>query len=813
MYNPEEKRIDNARKNLQRDFVQARKEILESNLSDEEKKAAIASLLERINQAINVLNEVRNIDEISEEDRESFGIDTNFAEVVVDENVVNTLVEIYAQKARETKDRPLFITDEEPDIPEEEIDTTQFETELRKYFTEHYSDLFDTGFNNFLSDFAEQEDGLFHKDNGELVEIAQRCNIDPKKFNCFGYKFTVQDGLVAEEDSTFGRAKVYYATPKGINDRISNIYNIITYREANGNDRFMLNDERKLKNTYIKYAEEHDIEIEDKDVLERIQVDSAKVQAIAKYINRVLNDREGVEQSDNTAVFVEEITRNYSKIMNLQWYDFNDLESVKSMVGENSAIDVLHLKIEEDSITYTNEFRPDIAYGTPEYIKTQYENVMAKVRELHSTNAFVDGKFDVLKVNREKQALRRYIQENEIEGIDISIPKVKIDYVKTDKIANALMEQYGAEYEDKEEMKARILSKVEKKWPEIMTEYQCMDVNDLLKDELKEMGHAYADETLYVKCDKDVFIYLGDFGNYNARCILATQGALKDNITALDNKIANRDLCFKEEKAREVLEKYAQEQGMNLNIPDVETIKAKRQQEKEMVSFGRFGTEFMPDDPTAREQIELNDSILTALVKMAEGVPGAIVGLSALLKADKTGGMLLLGLDDMNIRGSQVWEAYKYLYHENAERFAQAVSKRDPKMVDFINQEMASVGEEKAVTGGASFDRNKMPDKYRFTEEEVEQLKQQREERIAKEKEQREKMLANSPAKKNRGAKKRAEREAKKQAYREKLIAMGKRSISELDDELTDLQGKEQQAKKLCEQYEQQLPDKSHQEI
>ena len=134
-------------------------------------------------------------------------------------------------------------------------------------------------------------------------------------------------------------------------------------------------------------------------------------------------------------------------------------------------------------------------------------------------------------------------------------------------------------------------------------------------------------------------------------------------------------------------------------------------------------------------------------------------------------------------------------------------------MVDFINQELASVGGEKAVTGGASFDRHKTPNKYRFTEEEVEQLKQQREERIAREKEQREKMLANSPAKKNRGAKKRAEREAKKQAYRQKLIAMGKKSLGELDEELTDLQGKEQQAKELCEQYEQQLPDKSHQEI
>ena len=811
-YNPEEKRVDNARKKLQREFVQGRKEILESNLSDVEKQEAVSTLLERINQAINILNRVRSIEEIPEEDRESLGIDYEPIEVVVDENVVNTLVGIYAKRAREVEERTLFISEEE--IAEEEIDTTEFEEELRRYFTEHYTDLLDTGFNDFLSEFAEQEDGMLHEENGELVEIAQRCNIDPKKFKCFGYKFTIQDGLVAEEDSSFGEAKIYYATSKGINDRLSNIYNEIIYRESNDSDRFMTNGERELKNTYIKYAEEHSIEIENNDVLEEIEVDNAKVQALATYINRILNEREGVEPSDNTDVFAEEITRNYSKIMNLQWYSFTDLESVKAIVGEDVHIDGLHLKIEEDSITRPDEFRPDIAYGTPEFIREEYKKVMSKVKELHTTNAYANSKFDVLKVNKQKQALRRYIQENGIEGIDISVPQVEIDHNKTNMIADAVMEKYGAEYEDKETMRARILSKLEDNWSEIVTEYQCMDVNDLFKDELKEMGHTMAMESLYVKDD---FICLSEYSHYRDKCIYATPEALRRNIAEFDSKIASRDFCFEEEEGRKVLQQYAQEQGIDLDIPDIESVKARRQQEKEMFSFGggfgRFGTEFMPDDPTARPKLDLNDTMLDTIMKMTDGNPGAIVGLTSLLKADKTGGMLLLGLDDMNIRGSQIWEAYKYLYNEDGEKFANAVSKRDPKMVDFINQELASVGAEKAVTGGASFDRHKTPDKYRFTEEEVEQLKLQREERIAREKEQREKMLANSPAKKNRGAKKRAEREAKKQAYRQKLIAMGKKSLGELDEELTDLQGKEQQAKELCEQYEQQLPDKSHQEI
>lgn len=443
-----------------------------------------------------------------------------------------------------------------------------------------------------------------------------------------------------------------------------------------------------MKNTYITYAEKNGIEIGNSEVLETIDVDMAKVQALAKYINRVVNSRDDIENGDYTQLFSDDIIKNYSKIMNLQWYSFGDLESVKGIVGENAYIDGLHLKIEEDSITRPDDFRPDIAYGTPEYLKLQYESVMSKVKELHTTNAFANSKFDILKVNKEKQALRRYIQENGIEGIDIEIPQVETNHNMTNMIADALMEQYGAEYEDKEAMRSRILTKLEDNWSEIMT-----------------------------------------------------------------------------------------------------------------------------DDPTARPKLDLNDTMIETIMKMTDGNPGAIVGLTSMLKADKTGGMLLLGLDDMNIRGSQIWEAYKYLYHEDGEKFAKAVSKRDPKMVDFINQELASVGGEKAVTGGASFDRHKTPNKYRFTEEEVEQLKQQREERIAREKEQREKMLANSPAKKNRGAKKRAEREAKKQAYRQKLIAMGKKSLGELDEELTDLQGKEQQAKELCEQYEQQLPDKSHQEI
>ena len=820
-YNPEERRVEEAIQQVYRDFALKYDEIQKSELSESEKQTQISELFERISNTEAILRNTRSLAELSDEDKEALGIREE-SEIVVDEKVVDTLVSIYAQRAKtpNTRNRNMGVVraltlSENETL--EEIDTTAFEEELRQYFTEHYADLLSDGYNNFLSEITEVPDdiGILHNKYGDLTQIAMKHNIEPEKFNCFGYQLTVQDGLVAEEDSTLGKSKVLYATPEGINKRIFDLYSKALYREQKNNGRdFFSDDIRELKNTYITYAEKNGIEIENSEVLETIDVDMAKAQALAKYINRVVNSRDNIEKGDYTQLFSDDIIKNYSKIMNLQWYSFGDLESVKGIVGENAYIDGLHLKLEEDSITRPDEFRPDIAYATPEYLKSQYESVMAKVKELHSNNAFIDSKFDILKVNKEKQALRRYIQENGVEGIDISIPQVEIDSDKTNMIADAIMEQYGAEYDDKESIRARILSKLEDNWSEIVTEYQCMDVNDLFKDELKEMGHMHAMETLYVKDD---FIYLGDYSNFRARCIYATPEALKNNISALDSKISSRDICFEEEEARKVLEKYAKEQGIDLDIPDVETVKARRQQEKEMFSFGggfgRFSTEFMPDDPTARPKLDLNDTMIETIMKMTDGNPGAIVGLTSMLKADKTGGMLLLGLDDMNIRGSQIWEAYKYLYNEDGEKFAEAVSKRDQKMVDFINQELASVGGEKAVTGGASFDRHKTPNKYRFTEEEVEQLKQQREERIAREKEQREKMLANSPAKKNRGAKKRAEREAKKQAYRQKLIAMGKKSLGELDEELTDLQGKEQQAKELCEQYEQQLPDKSHQEI
>ena len=818
-YNAEEKKVEEAIQQLYRDFALQYSEIKKSELSESEKQIRISELTENTNEAEQILRNTRSLSEIPSEDRESLGI-KEVVDPEVDENIVNALVSIYAKRAKipDKTNRNTGILSAitlREDETLEEIDTTAFEEELRQYFTEHYSDLFATGFNDFLSEIAEIPDDILHNKYGDLTQMAMKYGIEPEKFNCFGYKITVQDGLVAEEDSILGKTNIFYATPDGINKRIFDLYSQALYREQGSDGRdFFLDETRKLKNTYISYAEKNGIKIINPDALETIEVDMAKVQGLARYINRVVNDTDNVEKGDYTQLFQDDIIKNYSRIMNLKWYDFSDLDSVKRIVKEHSYIGGLDLKLDEDSIICTDELRPDIAYGTPEFVKAEYQKIMHEVRRLHQTNAFIEKYFDIEKITAKKHAYRRYIKENGITGVDISIPKVKVDHERTGMIADAIMKQYGENYADPKNMKERILEKLENNWAEIVTESQVMGVRKLFGQELKEMGHQHSNEQLYVKDD---FVYLGDFLGYISNVIYATPEGLRENLDTLDSRIASTDLNFEDKRVREGLVKYAEEHQFDIYIPSVESVENRGKAEREMFSFGggfgRFATEYMPDDPTARPKVELEDTMFDVINKISEGVPGAIVGITQLMQADEAGFMLLLGLDDMNIRGSQIWEAYKYLYKEDGKKFAEAVKNRDEKMVQFINEELASVGGEKAVTGGASFDRNKTPDKYRFTEEEVEQLKTQRETRIKKQKEERDKMIANRPAKKNRGAKKRAEREAKRKAYRQRLIALGKRSIGELDKELTELQAKEQQAKELCEQYEKQLPDKSHQEL
>ena len=56
---------------------------------------------------------------------------------------------------------------------------------------------------------------------------------------------------------------------------------------------------------------------------------------------------------------------------------------------------------------------------------------MERIKEISYTEAFFSRYFDVEKTNKQKDAFRKYIRNNGIEGIDISIPEIEIDHKKT----------------------------------------------------------------------------------------------------------------------------------------------------------------------------------------------------------------------------------------------------------------------------------------------------------------------------------------------------------------------------------------------
>lgn len=112
-----------------------------------------------------------------------------------------------------------------------------------------------------------------------------------------------------------------------------------------------------------------------------------------------------------------------------------------------------------------------------------------------------------------------------------------------------------------------------------------------------------------------------------------------------------------------------------------------------------------------REPINLMENTKAVLIKMSEGNPGAITVLMGLIgRDDPSALMTVLSLDDMNMRGGQIWVGYKDYCGEDIEKFAQCINDRDSGMVAVVNSECFVPGEEgygeKAVTAGASFNIN-----------------------------------------------------------------------------------------------------------
>jgi hypothetical protein len=95
---------------------------------------------------------------------------------------------------------------------------------------------------------------------------------------------------------------------------------------------------------------------------------------------------------------------------------------------------------------------------------------------------------------------------------------------------------------------------------------------------------------------------------------------------------------------------------------------------------------------------------LDFMVLMSEGNPGALNVLMKILHEDYVVGFVnILSLDDMNIRGTQIWVGYKDYCGEKLDSFIEAIRTRDQEMVDVINKEGRRGNHTaKAVTSGAS---------------------------------------------------------------------------------------------------------------
>lgn len=107
----------------------------------------------------------------------------------------------------------------------------------------------------------------------------------------------------------------------------------------------------------------------------------------------------------------------------------------------------------------------------------------------------------------------------------------------------------------------------------------------------------------------------------------------------------------------------------------------------------------------ARKPIEGNMSVMESVMLMSEGNPGAIRVLTDLMANNPDEAIsLMLCLDDMNVRGSQIWVGWKDFANMNNGVFVQAIKERNSDMVDKINEQCSYSGEV-AVISGASFKR------------------------------------------------------------------------------------------------------------
>jgi len=134
-----------------------------------------------------------------------------------------------------------------------------------------------------------------------------------------------------------------------------------------------------------------------------------------------------------------------------------------------------------------------------------------------------------------------------------------------------------------------------------------------------------------------------------------------------------------------------------------------------------------------REKLGLKMSIEDIVLTMSEGNSGAYSLIKKSIFENEYRLIDLLMLDDMNIRGSQIWLGYKDYCRGDADLFWQCVRDKDLDMIEAINISNAKQGRnEKAVRTGASNKNNE----FIMTKEEFEKFKE-KDDKVHKSKEER----------------------------------------------------------------------------
>ena len=87
-----------------------------------------------------------------------------------------------------------------------------------------------------------------------------------------------------------------------------------------------------------------------------------------------------------------------------------------------------------------------------------------------------------------------------------------------------------------------------------------------------------------------------------------------------------------------------------------------------------------------REKIGLQMPLMEVITIMSEGNPGALNVLCTLAKEDN-GVILILDLDDMGMRGSQIWIEWKDGCGQDLEKFKEFCRSRDETVVSVVNRE------------------------------------------------------------------------------------------------------------------------------